>query len=387
MNEKTITSEEYLNHLLRLPLPKIEEAGLVLFPLKLKSPFETSFGSVDHRQVLACRLKGEGLEGYGECVADEDPLYSYETTSTAWELLEKYLFPLVKDASTLEVFLAKAAIFRGHHMAKACLEGALWDILSRSLNQPLYRLWGGTKDHIPCGVSIGLQKNIPELLDSVRNYLSDGYRRIKIKIKPGKDLNLLEAIRSEFSDIPLMADANAAYTLADTQLLRSMDEYRLMMIEQPLHYEDVYDHSMLQLQMQTPVCLDESIVSFHLAKAAVALKSCRIINIKTGRVGGHTESIRIHNLAMRHEIPVWCGGMLESGIGRAHNLALASLPNFQLPGDTSASNRYWHRDIIDPAVEMDPEGFVHIPEKPGIGYDVDQQYLESLVTKRFVWKR
>ncbi len=375
--------EQTLTNLLGIPLPKIEEAGLLLFPLELKSPFETSFGSVDRREVLLSYVKGEGLEGYGECVADQDPFYSYETVVTAWHVLEKYLLPSLRSSNTLEDYFQSSAAIRGHHMAKAALEAALWDILAKSQKQPLYRLWGGTKTQIPCGVSIGIQKDNDSLLESVRNYLSQGYRRIKIKIKPGKDQSLLEAIRSEFPDIPLMADANAAYTLSDTELLKSLDSYRLMMIEQPLHYEDLCDHAILQNHLQTPVCLDESITSLHQAKAAIALNSCRIINIKTGRVGGHRESIRIHDLAMKHQIPVWCGGMLESGIGRAHNLALASLPNFTLPGDTSASDRYWHRDIIQPAVEMNSEGLIQLPEAPGIGYEVDREYLESLIEKRF----
>jgi O-succinylbenzoate synthase len=348
----------------------------------LKSPFETSFGSVDHREILICYVKSQGLEGFGECVADEDPLYSYETVFTAWQILEKYLLPCLRRSTTLGEYLRNAAVYRGHNMAKAALEAALWDLLAKSRKQPLYRLWGGTKQKIPCGVSIGIQKNPEALIAAVEEYLAQGYRRIKIKIKPGKDRKLLERIRGSFPGIPLMADANAAYTLQDGELLKSFDEFRLMMIEQPLHYEDLYDHSLLQMQLSTPICLDESIASLHLAKAAVALKSCRIINIKTGRVGGHTESIRIHDLAQEHNIPVWCGGMLESGIGRAHNLALASLPNFTMPGDTSASNRYWHRDIISPAVEMDSEGIITIPEQPGISYDIDMEYIESLVTKR-----
>jgi O-succinylbenzoate synthase len=369
--------------LLEIPFPKIEEAGLLLFPLQLKAPFETSFGSVDHREVLVCYVKGQGIEGYGECVADEDPLYSYETVYTAWQVLEKYLLPTVRTSHSMGEFLKNAGAYRGHNMAKAALEAALWDILAKSQNQPLYRLWGGTKKKIPCGVSIGIQKDTASLVNSVRDFISQGYRRIKIKIKPGKDYKLLEEVRKSFPDIPLMADANAAYTLDDAKLLQSLDAFRLMMIEQPLHYEDLVDHASLQAQLKTPVCLDESVPSLHMAKVAVALKSGRIINIKTGRVGGHTESMRIHDLAMENGIPVWCGGMLESGIGRAHNLALASLPNFSLPGDTSASNRYWHQDIIDPAVVMDSEGFIEIPEKPGMGYDVDQQYLDSLITKRF----
>jgi O-succinylbenzoate synthase len=267
-------------------------------------------------------------------------------------------------------------------MAKATVELALWDLLAKSRNVPLYRLWGSPRNKIPCGVSVGLQKDLATLLQNIRAFLNDGYRRIKIKIKPTRDRDLLAAIRAEFPEIPLMADANAAYTLEDVKLLSALDEFRLMMIEQPLHFEDIYEHSLLQKQLQTPICLDESIVSARVASAAMQLQSCRIINIKTGRVGGHTESIRIHNLALQHHLPVWCGGMLESGIGRAHNLALASLPNFTLPGDTSASNRYWHRDIIDPPVIMNPDGTVTLPDQPGIGYNIDEDFLNSLIQER-----
>jgi O-succinylbenzoate synthase len=376
-------SQETIDNLLKVPFPKIEEAGLLLFPLPLKSPFETSFGSIDHRQILLCYVKGSDLAGYGECVADEDPLYSYETVSTAWQVLEKYLLPSLRNSHTIEDYFRNTASIRGHNMARAAIEAALWDFLAKSRNEPLYKMFGGDKTKIPCGVSIGIQKDTGSLLEKVREFMSEGYRRIKVKIKPGKDVDLLEAIRGEFPEIPLMSDANAAYTLEQKDLLKSLDQFKLMMIEQPLHYEDLADHAILQKQLKTPVCLDESITSLHLAKAAIALKSCKIINIKTGRVGGHRESIRIHDLAREEKIPVWCGGMLESGIGRAHNLALASLPNFSIPGDTSASRRYWDRDIIQPAVEMDRDGYVHLLDQPGIGYNVDQEYLESLVQKKF----
>jgi len=382
MNGSSVTSEEYLLSLLQISLPRIEEVTLLVFRLPLKSPFETSFGSIDDREILICELKGGGLRAYGECVADAEPLYSYETTSTCKEILEKYLIPDLSSVGTIEGYLKRGMRIRGHHMAKATLEAALWDFLAQSKRMPLHRLWGGTKQRIPCGVSVGLQKDNTVLLETIRGYLSEGYRRIKIKIKPGRDRGLLETIRKDFPEIPLMADANAAYTLSDAPLLRSLDEYRLMMVEQPLHFEDLYEHSLLQAQMQTDLCLDESVVSLRAARAAIEMQSCRIINIKTGRVGGHTESIRIHNLAMQRKLPVWCGGMLESGIGRAHNLALASLANFTLPGDTSASNRYWHRDIAE--VRMDPDGRITLPDKPGTGYEVDQDYLNSLVFTRSV---
>ena len=375
-------TNDYLQHLLNTPLPRLEAVNLLLFKLLLKSPFETSFGSIDHREILLCIVEGEGLRAYGECVADEDPLYSYETTYTAWEIMKRYLVPELSKVDSIGAFLSAANRIRGHNMAKAAVELALWDLLAKAKNQPLYRLWGSARQEIPCGVSIGLQRDNAALLENIRSYLGEGYLRIKIKIKPGRDQDLLTAIRSEFPEIPLMADANAAYTLEDAPLLRSLDQFHLMMVEQPLHFEDIYEHSLLQKNMETPICLDESIISAKAAQAAIQLKSCRIINIKTGRVGGHTESIRIHNLAMEHHIPVWCGGMLESGVGRAHNLALASLENFKLPGDTSASSRYWHRDIIDPPVVMNSDGFISLPEKSGIGYEVDHDFLDSLVSQR-----
>lgn len=370
-----------LNELLDAELPKIERAKVLLIRLPLKSPFETSFGSIDHREIILLRLDAQGLTAWGESAADADPLYSYETTQTNSEVIHRYLLPALQQTRTIREFLNAANKFRGHPMAKATVEGALWDLLAKARGVPLFRLWGSAKNKIPCGVSVGLQKDHESLMNVIRGYLSDGYQRIKIKIKPGRDRDLLASIRDEFPDGMLMADANAAYNLSDIGLLKSLDEFRLMMIEQPLHFEDVYEHSLLQPKIQTPICLDESIVSERVAEAAIALKSCRIINIKTGRVGGHTESIRIHDLASKHGIPVWCGGMLESGIGRAHNLALASLPNFTLPGDTSASNRYWHRDIIDPPVIMDRNGFVTLPEKPGIGFDVDEDFLNHRVTE------
>jgi O-succinylbenzoate synthase len=296
--------------------------------------------------------------------------------------LKKYLVPLLSNCKTIGDFLQTSSAIRGHNMSKATVELALWDLLAKSQNVPLYRLWNGTKQKIPCGVSVGLQKDIPSLLRKIEDHLAEGYRRIKIKIKPKRDFDLLKSIRAGLPDIPLMADANAAYTLNDVELLKSLDQFNLMMIEQPLHYEDIYEHSILQAQVKTPVCLDESVHSLRAARAALQMKSCRIINIKTGRVGGHTESIRIHDLAKSQNVPVWCGGMLESGIGRAHNLALASLPNFSLPGDTSASSRYWHRDVIEPPVTIDKEGYATIPDKPGIGYEVNTEFLNSLVQQK-----
>lgn len=373
---------QFLDGLLSQRLPRIERATILQLRLPLKSPFETSFGAIDHRDIVLCALNAEGLEGWGESAADADPMYSYETAFTTREILQRYLIPSLKSVNCIADFHSANAWIRGYPMAKATVEAALWDLLARKNGEPLHRLWGGTKSKIPCGVSVGLQNTNEHLLETIRNYLAEGYRRIKIKIKPGKDIQLLEAIRREFPDVPLMADANAAYKLSDAEMLSGLDAFQLMMIEQPLHFEDLYEHSLLQRQIQTPVCLDESVVSAQAAHSALEMGSCRIINIKTGRVGGHAESIRIHDLASDAQIPVWCGGMLESGIGRAHNLALAALPNFSLPGDTSASRRYWHRDIIDPPVEIDSQGYVTLPDSPGMGYQIDYSYLQSLVSER-----
>ena len=341
--------------------------------------FETSFGRVDDRTFLLVHVQDGALSGYGECVADASPFYSSETTATAWHIVRDFVAPLVlgRDFShPCEVFEALRPI-RGHNMAKAAVEMAAWDLFARERNLPLAAVLGGSRAEIESGVSIGIQPSLDDLLRRVEAELADGYRRIKIKIRPGWDVAPVARIREAFGSVPLMVDANAAYQLADADHLKRLDEYGLMMIEQPLEYDDLRDHAALQRQLRVPICLDESLHSLRLAEDAIALDACRVINIKPGRVGGHQQSILLHDLAARHHIPVWHGGMLESGIGRAHNLHLSTLPNFSLPGDVAASRRYYDPDLIDPPIEVSPEGTIRVPQGPGIGVDVVAERLEA----------
>ncbi|MGA9185085.1 MAG: o-succinylbenzoate synthase [Candidatus Acidiferrales bacterium] len=363
---------------------RIEKITLREIHLELLAPFETSFGSVHLRRILLLEAQAsDGTTGWAESTAGEDPFYSYETVETAWHILRDFLFPMIRGrelVSAAEVFDLFAPV-RGHNMAKAALECALWDIEARQKNLPLWRLLGGTLPEISCGVSIGIQSSIDVLLKKVEKDLAAGYQRIKIKIKPGKDVDLVRALREKFPRIRLMADANSAYTLADAPLLKKLDDYFLIMIEQPLGYDDIYSHAALQRQLQTPICLDECIHDLEHARAAIEIAACRIINIKLGRVGGHTAARRIHDLAQTNSIPVWCGGMLESGIGRAHNIAMSTLPNFTLPGDVSASKRYWSEDIITPEVEVTSRGTIVVPTSPGIGYTPRLDRIASLTVR------
>jgi o-succinylbenzoate synthase len=355
------------------PVFRIERLRLRLIRLPLVAFFETSFGRVYNQTFILVSLDGGGLEGLAECVADVDPYYSSETNVTAWHVIKDFLAPLVLGRAfehPRDVFPSLARV-RGHHMAKAAVEMAAWDLAARSANVSLSRMLGGTRREIASGVSIGIQDSLEELAAKVRTELDAGYRRIKIKIKPGWDVAAVDTIRSRFGPVPLMVDANAAYTLADAAHLAALDRFELMMIEQPLAYDDMRDHAALQRQMRTPICLDESIHSVRAAEDALALEACRIINIKPGRLGGHAESVRVHDLCAARGIPVWHGGMLESGIGRAHNVHLASLPNFSLPGDIAASRRYFAPDLIEPGIEVAPDGTVPVPEGPGIGVTVD----------------
>jgi O-succinylbenzoate synthase len=362
----------------------VSRIELRVLRLPLVRFFETSFGRVYDRTFLLTRLEGDGAIGLGECVADNDPYYSAETVETAWHVITEFLAPLVlgrEFAHPADVFPAMARV-RGHHMAKAALEMAAWDLYARQQGVPLHRVLGGTRLDIASGVSIGIQDSIDELLERVGAELAAGYRRIKIKIKPGWDLEPVRAIRERFGGVPLMVDANAAYTLDDAAHLARLDGFGLMMIEQPLDYEDVFDHAALQRRMATPVCLDESIHSVRHARDAIDAGACRIINIKPGRVGGHRESIRLHDLCAARGIPVWHGGMLESGIGRAHNLHLSSLPNFTLPGDVAASKRYYERDLIDPPIDVRSDGTIPVPQGPGIGVHVVQDRIEQATVRR-----
>ena len=365
-------------NLQRLELREIE--------LPLKSPFETSFGCTTRRRILIVRVFDKsGASGYGECVAADGPFYNHETIDTAWLITVNYIGPLLTRASfeTAKEVNAVLAPIRGNHMAKAGVEAAIWDLEAKVAERPLWQHLGGVRDEINCGVSIGLQETTETLIDKVAHELESGYQRIKIKIKPGKDVQLVEAIRSRFPDITLSVDANSAYSLnGDLNVIKQLDQYSLLMIEQPLAPGDLVDHAKLQREIKTSICLDESIVSLADAVHARELGSCRIINIKLGRVGGHTETRAIQAFAVGHGIPVWCGGMLEAGIGRAHNIALSTLPGFTLPGDVSASARYWEEDIIEPPVTVSPQGTIKAPTAPGIGYEVNEARIEALTVRR-----
>jgi o-succinylbenzoate synthase len=347
--------------------------------------FETSFGRTTERRIVLARVTdADGGEGWGECTAGEGPFYSNEWTDTAWATLHEFLAPMVAGKSFENAADVNRAMkpVRGHRMAKATIENACWDLEAKKLGVPLWRHLGGTHQEIACGVSIGIQ-NTPEiLLEKVRREVDAGYQRIKIKIKPGWDLAIVARVRKEFPEIRLMGDANSAYSLADVDLFRELDRYNLMMLEQPLAHDDIFDHAKLQREIQTPVCLDESIRSAEIAVNAIALGSCKIINVKLGRVGGHSEAKRLEQVARERGIPVWCGGMLESGIGRAHNIAMSTLAGFTLPGDVSASARYWEEDIIEPAVTVSPRGTITPPDAPGIGYNVNLRRIDALTVRK-----
>jgi o-succinylbenzoate synthase len=355
----------------------IERIELRTVRLPLNEPFETSFGRIDSRLIFLVTVNGGGETGWGEVVAAEEPLYSYETVGTALHVIRDYLAPAMlgeplRDISDLAQRLAP---FRGHNMAKAGLELAFMDLFARLKCQSLSTLIGGTRESIPVGVSLGIQPSLDHLLERVDRYLALGYQRIKLKIKPGWDIEIVREVRRHNPDILLSVDANAAYTLADVDHLRQLDDFNLLMIEQPLEYDDLVDHAQLQAKLSTSICLDESITGLNRAKQALDLGSCRIINIKIGRVGGYSQAVGIHDLCYARGIPVWCGGMLESGIGRAHNIALASLPGFVLPGDISASARYFARDLIVPEVTVGRDGTVIAPLGPGLGFNVDLEYI------------
>ncbi len=358
---------------------RIDRLELRLCRLPLVSFFETSFGRSYDRTFLLARVEGEGHEGWGEGVAEANPYYSSETTETAWHIITGFLAARVigrRFDHPGEVFDAMAAV-RGHNMAKALVEMAAWDLYARICGQSLSHLLGGTRDRIASGVSIGIQDSLDQLRDKVDRELQAGYRRIKIKVKPGWDLDAVGMIRQKFGSIPLMVDANAAYTLGDAGHLAGLDAHDLMMIEQPLEYDDVMDHVELQRRIATPICLDESIHTVRIARDAIAAGACRIINIKPGRVGGHRESIRLHDVCAEHNVPVWHGGMLETGIGRAHNIHLASLPNFSLPGDIAASKRYYSPDLIEPPIEVAPDGTIGVPAGPGIGVNIVRERVDQ----------
>jgi len=363
---------------------RVDSVEIRLIRLPLNEPFETSFGSIDSRLVFLVCLKADGMSGWGEVVASEEPRYSYETVGTAFHVIRDFLGPalVTQPIANLSEFAKQLSPFRGHNMAKAGLELAFMDLMAQASQQSLSALIGGERERVAVGVSLGIQPDVPQLLQRVERYLSLGYQRIKLKIKPGWDIDVVAEVRRTHPDILLSVDANSAYTLSDQDHLKKLDEFDLLMIEQPLQNDDLIDHARLQKVMSTSICLDESIVSQRQAKMALELESCRIINIKVGRVGGYSETLGIHDLCKTQDIPVWCGGMLESGIGRAHNIALASLSGFTLPGDISASSRYFQRDIISPEVTVASDGTVTVPQTVGLGFEVDLDFIDSLTETR-----
>jgi len=362
---------------------QIERITLRYIQMPLRHPFRTSFGQERTRNPIIVAVQSEGLTGYGETPVTSSPGYSYETVETAWHIQRDFLVPrlLGREIERPEQVGELLTPVRGHPMAKMGLEAAIWDLLAKAEGRPLSQMLGGTRTRIPCGVSIGIQPSLPALLERVASFLAQGYQRIKLKIEPGWELAVVRAVRHEFGDIPLMVDANAAFTLDDVPLFRALDEYNLMMVEQPLDHDDLYEHSLLQQQIRTPVCLDESIRHLGDARAAIEWGSCRVINIKAARMGGLVEARRVHDLCQERGLPVWCGGLLETGIGRAHNVALASLPNFRLPGDISASDRYFEEDIVDPPFALNPDGTMTVPSGVGIGVEVKAELLRRLTVE------
>ena len=366
---------------------KVECVTLRQIEMPLVHFFETSFSRTYKRDIVLVEAHGEGLSGWGEVTAGENPFYNEEWTGSAWPILRDYVVPRVlgKNLQSAAEVAPLTQHIRGHNMARGGFEAAMWDLEARCDGIPLWKkIGGGARREIPCGVSIGIQDSVEQLLEKIEGELAAGYQRIKMKIKPGWDVDVVRRVRARFPAIKLMADANSAYTLADTEHLKRLDEFYLMMIEQPLSHDDIIDHAELQARIQTPICLDECIRTAHHAEQAIRLRACGIINIKLGRVGGFAESKKVHDVAQAAGIPVWCGGMLEAGVGRAHNVALATLPNFVLPGDVSASKRYWKQDIIVPAVETTPRGTIEIRDEPGFGYALDHEFIKSITVREEV---
>lgn len=358
---------------------KIEQITLTHLRMPLVAPFETSFGRQDERECVLVALNSEGLTGYGECVADYSPGYSYETTGTAWHILKDFAAPLIlnQDVKDAADFQRRVAGIRGHHFAKAGVEMALWDLLGKREGRSLREILGGIHQKVQVGVSIGIQESPAALVKLVKKYLADGYRRVKLKIKPGRDVNDVSAARAAFPDLRLQADANSSYSLDTYRALLPLDELNLLLIEQPLYEDDIWDHRLMQVEFKTPICLDESVVSPRHARYALEMEACRVINIKAGRVGGLSQALAIHDLCRGQNVPVWCGGMLETGVGRASNLALASLPGFTLPGDISASDRYYARDITQERFMLNSDSTIDVPSGPGLGVTIDKSALKQ----------
>jgi O-succinylbenzoate synthase len=367
---------------------KIEAITLREIRMRLQAPFETSFGVMQDRRILLVEALADGVSGWGEVTAMETPSYNSETTDTAWHVISDFIAPSVvgRTIDRASDFPVLTAHVRGHQMAKAGVENALWDCEARQKGVPLYQLLGGSRNEIVCGVSLGICANPASLVARVEEELDDGYHRIKLKIKPGKDVEFVRAVRKSFPKTVLSVDANSAYRIEDAMHLKRLDEFGLLMIEQPLYWNEIHEHARLQGFLDTALCLDECIDNARDAATAIEVGACRIINIKLGRVGGHTEARRVHDICSTHGIPVWCGGMLESGIGRAHNIAMSTLPGFTLPGDVSASRRYWRDDIIEPGVTVTAQGTIEVPESPGLGYATRSKLIDGLTARSSSWK-
>jgi O-succinylbenzoate synthase len=358
---------------------KLSSLTLHHISMPLVAPFETSFGRETVRECIIVEFHAEGLTGYGECVASREPGYNYETTGTAWHILKDFIAPLVlgQDIGNANDIQTRVERIRGHHLAKAGVEMAVWDLLGKRDGKPLKDMFGGINEKVAVGVSIGIQESASALVKTVETYLGQGYHRVKIKIKPGREVEETVAVRKAYPDLRLQVDANSAYTLESAQVLKAIDDLNLLLIEQPLFEDDIWDHRLLQAEFKTPICLDESIVSPRHARYALEMKACKIINIKPARVGGLSQAMAIHEHCLAQNVPVWCGGMLETGIGRASNLALASLPGFILPSDISASDRYYHRDITNERFTLNDDSTINVPTGPGLGVTIDQAALKE----------
>jgi O-succinylbenzoate synthase len=367
---------------------KLDSLTLYLIRLPLVTPFSTSFGSIDHKECVLVELRTEGLVGYGESAVEHDPGYNYETTGTAWHILKDFVAPLILGQDVVDAadFQRRVAGIRGHRLAKAGVEMALWDLLGKRDGKSLTEMFGGVRDKVEVGVSIGIQESASALVRTAENYVAQGYNRLKIKIKPGRDVEDASAVRKAFPDIRLQVDANSAYSLETSETLQPLDQLDLLLIEQPLFEDDIWDHRKLQAQFKTPICLDESIVSPRHARYAIEMEACRVINIKPGRVGGLSQGIEIHDMCRTQGMPVWCGGMLETGVGRASNLAIASLPGFTLPGDISASDRYFTRDITNERFTLNPDSTIDVPTAPGLGIMMDENALEQYMLAKLELK-
>ncbi len=365
---------------------KIESLTLYHPRMPLVAPFETSFGREVERECILIVADAEGLTGYGECVASYDPGYNYETTGTAWHILKDFIAPLVvkQDVADAADFQRRVAGIRGHHLAKAGVEMALWDLLGKRDGRSLRAMLGGERERVEVGVSVGLQQSPEALVRTVNRYVEAGYARVKIKIKPGRDVGDASAVRQAYPNLRLQVDANSSYSLETAQALKPLDDLALLLIEQPLFEDDIWDHRKLQAQFRTPICLDESIVTPRHARYAIEMQACRIINIKAARLGGLSQGVAVHDLCRASSIPVWCGGMLETGVGRASNLALASLPGFTLPGDISASNRYYARDITAESFTLNADSAISVPDRPGLGVTLDQDAVEHYTLNKLV---